>query len=165
MKSRIGYWTICGMIALTIVAAGCGKKEVAKTVAEGSKVAMLYNLKANGQDFFPEDQPEYAEFEIGSGDFPAELQKQLLGLKVGAAKSIELAADQAFGPVRTELIARLPKEALGNDVQLELGQFIRLSNGSVARVVRVDEQNVYVDRNHPLAGKQLVYNVRIKNIQ
>lgn len=142
----------------------CAKQPQARTVKPGSSVTLQYSLAADNAPVVPDARPEVLKLRVGEGKVPPTLEQALVGLPVGAAKVLQLKPEQAFGPVRKEFIARVPRASLPAG---EIKEGMMLGTGSMtARVVKVlEDGSVVIDRNHPLAGKHLTYKVRVAAIE
>ncbi len=149
--------------------AGCGGAHNSSTTV-GSNVKMMYSLKANGAEIIPASQPETLNLTIGKYVYPQSLEQALIGLEVGTVKTIRLTPEQGYGAVKPELLARLPKSALPQNIELKAGMMLsgqRSAEGKPLnwRIVSVGSDSVIVDQNHPLAGKTLEYRVELIKIE
>lgn len=151
-------------ITLALGLSACANKNAAKTVAAGSVVTLRYALMADNAAIVPDDKPETLQLTVGGGKLPPMFEKALIGLPVGAAKAVQLKPEEAFGPIRKELIGRVPRTSLPAG---ELKEGAVLGTGGVtARVAKIMEDGtVVIDRNHPLAGRTLLYKVRVTSIE
>ncbi len=151
-------------ITLACGVSACAKKNSGRSVAAGSVVTLRYALAADNAPVVPDNSPQVMKIKVGEGKLPLLFEKGLIGLPVGASKAIALKPEEAFGPVRKELVARVPRASLPEG---ELKEGMMLGVGSVAaRIVKIlDDGTVVIDRNHPLAGKSLLYKVRVASIE
>jgi peptidylprolyl isomerase len=127
---------------------------------------------ANGEIFDSSEgrgeHSEPLEFTIGEGQVISGFETGVLGMKLGESRRIEIPADEAYGPRREELVATLPREQFPDNIELEVGLQLEMSNheGHVFPVtvtsIRVDE--VDLDANHPLAGCDLTFDIRLVEI-
>jgi FKBP-type peptidyl-prolyl cis-trans isomerase 2 len=105
------------------------------------------------------------EFEVGAGNVIPGLEKAVLGMQVDEKKVVEIPSEEAFGPRRDDLVLAVPKRILPQNVHLEAGEFFEVAapDGSVlpATVKDVTEDAVIVDANHPLAGKDLMFEIHL----
>ncbi|MEO0138737.1 MAG: peptidylprolyl isomerase [candidate division WOR-3 bacterium] len=96
------------------------------------------------------------------------LERGMMGMKEGETRVIEVKAEDAYGEVDPNLIQKVPREYFG-DLELEKGMPLRAQtpDGQFIDMVVVDfdEENVIVDLNHPLAGKDLVFEVEVINVR
>ena len=97
----------------------------------------------------------------------AGLEKELAGMNVGDKKTVTVKPEEGYGLVREDAIKRVPKEAVSNAEELKVGDMVGASNGEHtfrAIVKEIGEKEITLDFNHPLAGKELVFEVEIKEI-
>lgn len=146
--------------------AGCSGVSAAPRVANGSKVELVYSFDADGKAVVPDARRESMKVVVGQAAYPPEFERQLIGMRVGESKRITLRPEQAFGPYRREQIFRIPNAQLPQGVQLSEGMVVGGGGGQAPmRVVKVLEDSVVVDRNHPLAGKTLDYRVTVSKVE
>ncbi len=104
----------------------------------------------------------------GKGEIIPGLESRMMGMKEGETKTIEVPAEEAYGPVNPELLQQAPREYF-QGVELEKGLPLQAQTpeGQVIQMVVVDfdENTVTVDMNHPLAGKDLVFEIKIESIR
>lgn len=108
------------------------------------------------------------EVVIGANQIIPGLEKRLIGLKKGDKALIEVPAVEAYGPKDPSLIQTLPREYFeGIELQKGLPLQMRTPDGRVIQltVVDFDDKNVTVDFNHPLAGRDLVFEVQIEDVK
>ena len=91
----------------------------------------------------------------------------LYGMTVGEKKTVEIASDNAYGQIIEQLISVVPKENVPEGVQA--GEHLQAMgpNGQPVNVLvtEVTEENVTVDANHPLAGKDLIFELELVEIK
>ena len=89
----------------------------------------------------------------------------LVGLTTGDKKTVELEPEQAYGPIRDELINDVPMDKLPEGVKQ--GQMLqaKTEQGEMNVVVtEIKEKTATVDANHPLAGKKLIFDLEVVEI-
>jgi FKBP-type peptidyl-prolyl cis-trans isomerase 2 len=137
-------------------------------IKQGSKVKAHYTGRLNDDDVFDtsmQDGRDPLEFTIGEGALLPAFENELLGLATGDKKTFELTSDDAYGPYRDDLRLTVPRTNVPQGV--EVGQSLQgnFNNEMITFMVRqVNEDNVIVDANHPLAGKALIFDVEIVEI-
>jgi len=100
---------------------------------------------------------------LGSGFVFKSLEEEIKKMNVGESKKIELGPDNAFGHRKDDLIKLIPiSEFRGKDVEPSVGKFVNV-NGINGKIISISGGRVKIDFNHPLAGKELVYEVEVKN--
>lgn len=122
----------------------------------------------NGRIFDSTQDREPLVFTIGSGEvFPA-LERAVTGMTVGETKNVLLPAAEAFGPRKQENIIRIERSALpaGQPVTVGRRLSIEFSGGEsrVMTVIGVTDSDVTLDGNHPLAGRDLTFALRLDAI-
>ena len=96
------------------------------------------------------------------------LEKQLAGMKVGDEKNVRVKPEDAYGPVNKNAFQEVPKEKIpANGLKLGAVLAAKSPEGQVVpmRVHEIKEKTVVMDMNHPMAGKTLVFDVKIVDIQ
>lgn len=105
---------------------------------------------------------------MGSGNLSENLEKTLYGLKAGEKQSLILEAENAFGPRDEEKAYFMPRSSFPADMALEpelVISFATPAGDELAGIVQeLDDSQVKVDFNHPLAGHDIVFTVEILSI-
>ncbi|HEX9626870.1 MAG TPA: peptidylprolyl isomerase [Acidiferrobacterales bacterium] len=111
---------------------------------------------------------EPAEWVIGDGALIEGLENLLLGMRAGDKRSFEVAAGEAYGAIREEVVHSLPRDAFPADMALEPGLVIGFETPSgeeiPGTIVGLDDDAVQVDFSHPLAGHDLIFEVEILEV-
>lgn len=136
---------------------------------KGDKVKVHYTGKlVDGAVFDSSVEREPLEFELGAGMMIPGFDKAVHGMKVGDKITTNIAADEAYGQKNTEMVIEVPKEQLPEDLKPEVGQQLAMQqpNGQSIPVVvtKVEDEKVEIDANHPLAGKDLVFDIELVEI-
>lgn len=109
-----------------------------------------------------------ATLTMGTGDLTENLEQTLYGLKPGDKQSLILEAEHAFGPRDEEKAYFMPRSSFPPEMELEpelVVSFATPAGDELAGIVReLDETQVKVDFNHPLAGQDIVFTVQIISI-
>lgn len=137
-------------------------------IKEGSKVAIDYTLTVDGQVADTSKGRGPLEYEQGAGQIIIGLEKALAGLKPGDKKSVDVEAVEAYGEVKAEAKRRVPKTAIQNIDTLKIGDVVGASSGGQsfrAVISAIDDKEVELDFNHPLAGKKLHFEVEVVTIK
>lgn len=138
-------------------------------VEHGDYVTVAYKglLKTN-EVFESTDNTGPLEFQIGTNSVLPGFEKALLGMTVNEDKTIHLPADEAYGPIRQELIHTVNRKVFGDKVTPKPGIVLGLTierNGQKqkvpAMVKEIVEDEVIIDFNHPLAGQDLIYKITV----
>lgn len=120
----------------------------------------------DGSVFDSSDGREPLEFQVGGGGIIAGFNDAVINMEVDGEKDVTLSPDQAYGDLRDDLKREFPKDMLG-DNQIEVGQELRFASprGPVSgKVLAIEPDKFVVDFNHPLAGKTLLFKIKVVGI-
>lgn len=104
-------------------------------------------------------------FEVGSGQIITGFENALMGKNVGDKVTVSINPEEGYGPFYEELLVRIPKDRMPEGVHV--GQVLQATNeGNVSNVtvLEVSESDVVIDGNHPLAGKELIFDIEVVSI-
>jgi len=112
---------------------------------------------------------EPLQFTIGGGQIIPGLEEAVVGMNPGDSKTTELPVEKGFGPHREDLVVVVPKSKLADlDLEPKVGELVSIhkSDGPPmdATVAEVTESEVTVDFNHPLAGEDLSFDIKLVDI-
>lgn len=136
-------------------------------IKEGDKVKIEYEGKLEDGTVFDssEKHGKPLEFEVGSKQIIPGFEKAVIGMKKGEEKEITLEPKDAYGDPNPQLIKSVPKEQLPKEPEPKVGMVlgITLPNGSQfpAKIVEVGDKEIKIDMNHPLAGKKLIFKIKV----
>ena len=139
------------------------------TIAPDAKVTLHFAIKLeDGQVVDSNFEGKPATFVVGDGQLLEGFEKTLLGMKSGDEAVIDILPEQGFGMSNPSNMQRLPRKQFG-DMVLEPGlvvSFADASDGELPGVVaELDDKMVTVDFNHPLAGKNIKFEVKILSVE
>jgi peptidylprolyl isomerase len=139
-------------------------------VKNGDVVKVHYTGKlASGEQFDSSTGREPLEFEVGAGMMIPGFDKGVVGMAQGDKKVIAITPAEGYGEWDEQNVIPFPKENVPADMVLEVGQQLTLNNdqGQPLRVIvaEIKEDMVVLDANHFLAGRDLVFDVEIVEIQ
>lgn len=107
-------------------------------------------------------------FKVGNGDVISGIDEAVIGMKLNQEKSIYLNPDKAYGPIEKEFIISIEKEKLPPNLELQLGYQLQIPNEDgepfQVRVTKITKKIIELDGNHPLAGKNLMFDLQIVEI-
>lgn len=140
------------------------------TVKEKDTVRVHYTGKlANGDVFDSSVDKDPLEFTMGEGQIIPGFEKGLMDMAVNEKKTVEIPMAEAYGPHSEELIQDVPKAELPVEVKPEVGMQLmsKLPDGREIPLVvtEVADDKITVDANHPLAGKDLVFDLELVEIK
>ena len=142
-----------------------------KVAEVGDLVGVAYIATLNdGTEFEKSEEPIY--FHVGSTDAKPIFDKAVRGMKVGEGKQITIPPAKAFGEYDRSKVISIPRSQFHKNQTnqtIELGIVLTLEgkDGSTteATIVDLNEQNVTLDFNHPLAGETLVFKILLISIE
>lgn len=139
-------------------------------VKSGDTVAIHYTgTLADGATFDSSQGRDPLEFVVGSGQIIPGLDKAIPGMEVGDKKVVEIVADEAYGQADPNARQAVPRKEIPADIPLDLGTQLQLQSptGQVmpVTIVEVTEDEVTLDANHPLAGKDLTFAIELVEIK
>lgn len=140
-----------------------------KAVKEGSRIKVEYTgTFDDGKVFDKSEGRGPLEYTVGAKQVIPGFENNIKGMKVGEEKKFKVEFKDAYGLHRPDLVQKIPKSKLPEGLEVKEGMLLVLKgeNGINygARVIEVLEDGVKVDLNHPLAGKNLNFNVKVVEI-
>jgi len=138
-------------------------------VKEGDVVRVHYTGKlVNGEQFDSSVGREPLEFTVGAGQMIKGFDAAMPGMNVGEKKTINIAPEHGYGEKSEDAIIEFPKENVPEDMKLEPGMPLTLSNQEgqpfPVIVVEVKDDVIVLDANHFLAGQELVFDIELVEI-
>ncbi len=122
----------------------------------------------DGTEFDSSKGRDPLEFEVGSGQVIPGFDKAVEGMSVGEEKTVNIEADDAYGQHREQMVQEVPKTALPQGLTPEVGMGLQAQNPEgqpiSLRVTEVGDDTITVDGNHPLAGKNLNFDIQLVSI-
>ncbi|HID85919.1 MAG TPA: peptidylprolyl isomerase [Anaerolineae bacterium] len=108
------------------------------------------------------------EFVLGAGEVIPGFEEAVVGMTPGESKTVEVLAEQAYGPYLAELVLEVDRSAVPLDLDLEVGMqlVLRQPQGRMipVTVTKLTESRVTLDANHPLAGKDLTFDIQLMEV-
>jgi peptidylprolyl isomerase len=108
------------------------------------------------------------EFTIGQSRIVPGFVEAVIGMKPGQSKTVEIPAKEAYGLHSKEMIAVIERSKLPAHLNPEVGQRLRIDQADGQKipvtVVEVSDSTVTLDANHPLAGKDLIFDIELVQI-
>ncbi len=136
---------------------------------DGDTVKVHYTgTLENGEIFDTSKEKEPLEFTLGQGQLIPGFEKAVVGLNVGDSTTINIPSAEAYGEVREDLVINVPKDQLPGDVEPQVGMQLQVNQPDgqpiPVRVTDITETELKLDANHPLAGKDLVFEIELVNV-
>jgi len=119
----------------------------------------------DGTVFDSSDGGDPISFTIGGGEVIPGFETAIEGMSIGDEKTERIESENAYGPHRDELVFRVNREQLPDGEEVSVGDVLRIGfpDGSSAavQVKEMDDASVTLDANHPLAGRDLTFELRL----
>ncbi|MCP4724698.1 MAG: peptidylprolyl isomerase [bacterium] len=135
---------------------------------KGDVVKVHYTGRLDEKTIFDtSDDRDPLEFKIGEGNLIAGFENAVKGLKVGEKVTISIPQEEAYGPYRKELVQDVEKTQFPENVVPEVGRQLQISQGDqqmVVTITGIKEDTITLDANHPLAGKELIFDLELIEI-
>lgn len=135
-------------------------------VKKGDTVHIHYTgTLQDGSVFDSSEGRDPLAFTVGSGQIIPGLESAMEGMNVGDTRRVEVPSDQAYGPVQEEARQAVPRADIPEEIPMEVGTQVNAQNqeGQVMTLTihEVTDEHVVLDANHPLAGKDLIFDVEL----
>jgi FKBP-type peptidyl-prolyl cis-trans isomerase SlyD len=142
---------------------------MAEKVADDHVVKLHYTLFVEDEELESTEGGNPIQFIQGRGQIIPGLEEALYGMSPGETQTVAVEAEDAYGMVDPDARQLVKIEEFSEEIPLEVGTFLdfRDEHGDVlsAQIIARDEETVTVDFNHPLAGKDLVFEVEIEDVR
>lgn len=139
------------------------------TAREGDTVRVHYTGSlSDGSVFDSSRGRDPLEFTLGEGRVIAGFDDAVSGMAQGEERQVIIPAEQAYGSRRDELVFAVPKEQFPDEMEPAVGLEVQLTQGgqrAVARIAEVTEESVTLDANHPLAGRDLTFDLELVEVE
>jgi peptidylprolyl isomerase len=108
------------------------------------------------------------EFTLGGNQVISGFDEAVAGMNLNETKTVTIAADKAYSPHNPEMVATVGKDQFPEHLKPEVGQQLQMrqaeSQTIVVTVTDISESDVTLDANHPLAGKDLSFDIQLVEI-
>lgn len=137
-------------------------------VKKGDKIKVDYTGSLEDGKVFDssEKHGQPLEFEAGAGVVVKGFDNAVIGMSVGEEKTVTLKSEEAYGEPNPQAIQKVPVDKFPKEAKEGMMIGVPLANGQQipARIIKVDEKEVTIDMNHLLAGKTLIFKIKIVEI-
>ena len=134
----------------------------------GNTVKVHYTGRlTDGTVFDSSKDREPLEFKLGEGHLIRGFESAVEGMSVGEQKTINIPADEAYGIHRDDLVVRIERSQVPPDINPSIGTNLQIKqpNGVINVVISdMDESSITLDANHPLAGKDLTFDIELVEV-
>jgi len=138
-------------------------------VGPGTRVTLNFTLSLVNGEIVDGTNGKPATFEVGDGSLLPGFERAMFGMFAGSRATIEIPADQGFGEPNLDNVHMMRRQEFASDLRLESGlvvSFADKNGNSLPGVVkRVYEDRVEVDFNHPLSGRDLLFDIELIEIE
>lgn len=138
-------------------------------IANDVMVTMDYTLTVDDQIIDSSKENGPIQFVQGRGEIITGLERQLEGLAVGANQKITVPAEEGYGEFNEENLIDLPRAEFPESIPLELGIQLKMKDQDGrplhARIHEITDDLVKLNFNHPLAGKELQFDVTVVDLR
>ncbi|MCB0732121.1 MAG: FKBP-type peptidyl-prolyl cis-trans isomerase [Ignavibacteriae bacterium] len=143
--------------------------EYEKHARVGDLVTLKFKGKLEDGTLFDQSKEnEPLKFKIGSGEVIQGIDEAVVGMKINQDKVIHISSDKAYGAIEKELVIEISKDEIPTDMEIELNQEIQIPNGDGdsinVRITKITNNTIELDGNHPLAGKNLIFELKLLDI-
>ena len=137
---------------------------------EGDSVTVHYTGRLEDETVFDSSRGRGPlSFELGSGQIIPGFERAVMGMAPGETKTFTIPSEEAYGPRREDQIVEVDRSILPEDIDPSVGQQLKVqqANGATAvvRVQDITESTIVLDANHPLAGKDLTFEVELIEVE
>jgi peptidylprolyl isomerase len=136
---------------------------------KGDRVRVHYTGKFDDGNVFDSSKDEKPlQFVIGNGNVIKGFEEAVIGMHTGEQKTIEIPAEKAYGPHVDAKVLHVERERIPSHIEPHVGQRLKLEHpdghSDVCRVTDVTDARVTLDANHPLAGRDLTFEIQLVEI-
>lgn len=133
---------------------------------EGDSVKVNYTGKLDdGTVFDSSEGRDPLEFTVGSGQVIPGFENAVDGMEVGDSKTVTVSSEDAYGPRRDEMVLKVERERLPEEIDPEVGQQLQVGSAEdqtmIVQITEVTDDSVTLDANHPLAGQDLTFEIEL----
>lgn len=141
-----------------------------KMVGAHSKITLHFALRlADGSVIDSTFEKSPATFEMGDGSLLAGFERALLGLHEGDKVTKTISVENAFGPRNEQNLQEFDRNQFGPEIDLQIGTMLSFADAQKNElpgvIYRIEEDQVIIDFNHPLAGREILFDVEIISVE
>jgi len=139
-------------------------------VSEGTKVTLHFSITlASGELIDSTFEQEPATFTVGDGNLLEGFEEVVMGLSAGSKEIFTISPEKGFGQHNPSNLQTIKRDQFGDDITLEKGLVLSFADAQKAElpgvVAEFSDEEVVVDFNHPLAGKEVLFEVDIIKVE
>jgi len=135
------------------------------SVQDGVVVSMEYTLHVDGEKLDSSEDHGPLQFLAGRGNIVAGLESEMIGMKIGDSKNVVVLPADGYGEYDEEALMDVPRSQFPKDMPIEVDLELTVRDdsgeGRYARIESVEGETVRLNFNHPLAGDELHFSVKV----
>ena len=137
-------------------------------IQNGKTVKLQYVLMVDGEIVDSSEKSGIFEYTHGKGQIINGLERALEGLKPGDTKKIHVGPDDAYGPINPNAVMEIPRDQI-QEGELQIGMVLtgKSAEGKTLKglITQINDDTVAINFNHPLAGKELYFEIEVVDVQ
>ena len=159
----VPFLLICGMFTCALLVWVLPAVAEDRAAEYGDKVSIHYTGKLKDKSVFDTSKDrEPLKFTLGEKNIIPGMSRAIRGMKVGESKTVTIASKDAYGPYNDKLVFEVPTKNLPPGVKA--GTPLRDPQGNMVMVKEVNGEKSVLDANHILAGKDLIFDIKLVSI-
>ena len=151
------------LAAILALSVGSDARAEDQVVADGKKVSFEYTLSSDKAVVDTNVGKDPVSYVHGQKQIIPGLEKAFTGMKAGESKHVDIAAKDAYGAYDEKARVTVEKSKVPPDTKV--GSMLASPDGRPVKVVEVKDDGVVLDLNHPLAGKDLAFDVKVVKVE
>ncbi len=141
-----------------------------RMIQKGNTIKVDYTMRLeDGAVVGSTVKEEPVEFTVGEGEVIPGLEEAVVGMHVGDSRTLNIPYEEAYGPRMEDLVQDVERGFLPEGFDPQLGQVLEITDEQgdslTAVVIGVESDKIKLDANHPLAGKNVILDLRIIGIE
>ena len=139
------------------------------SVEQDVVVSMEYTLQVDGEEIDSSKGQEPLQFLVGHGNIISGLEREMMGMKVGDSKDVVIPPADGYGEFDDKAFMDVPRGEFPKDMPLQEGLELSVRDDSgqsrYARIDTIEGDNVTLNFNHPLAGDELHFSIKVVGLR
>ncbi len=138
-------------------------------VKDGDTIKIHYTGRLDdGTTFDTSIDKDPLEFTVGKHDVIPGMEEAVIGMEPGGEKTITIASNDAYGPYHEEMVVVVDRSEFPEEMDIEIDQQLSVmlddEQSIIVTVTEINDENVTLDANHPLAGEDLTFDIQLVEI-
>ncbi|MEJ6514858.1 MAG: peptidylprolyl isomerase [Pseudomonadales bacterium] len=138
-------------------------------IGPGVEVGLSFSIKLEDGEVIDSTAEKVVSFAVGDGNLLPGFERSIFGLVAGDEKVVNIEPENAFGIHNEENLQRIKRSSFQSNMNLSIGLMMSFSDAQNAElpgvIIDIDDKYVDVDFNHPLAGKNILFEVAIDSVK